>query len=113
MLRRSFFPLLAALALLAFVPNPALAKSLDEYRAEGVIAERFDGFVELRGGSAPAEARQIVEQVNAKRRQLYQERAQQQNVTLEAVGRVYAKQILESAPKGTYFKQENGAYVRK
>jgi uncharacterized protein YdbL (DUF1318 family) len=113
MLRRSLFPILAALALLAVLPGPALAKSLDQYRAEGVIAERFDGFVELRAQNAPAEAREIVSQVNAKRRQLYEQRAKEQNVSADAVGKVYAQQIVESAPAGTYFKQPSGAYTRK
>jgi uncharacterized protein YdbL (DUF1318 family) len=113
MLRRFVLPLFAALALMVALPAPSLAKSLDEYRAEGVIAERFDGFVEVRAQSAPAEAKQIVEQVNAKRRELYQQRAEQQNVSADAVGKVYAKQIVESAPAGTYFRQPDGSYVRK
>lgn len=111
--RRTLLALLTVLTLAAGLPGPAAAKNLDQYRAEGVIAERFDGYVELRAGDAPAEARRIVEDVNAKRREVYQQRAEQQNVPTEAVGKVYAKQILEKAPAGTYFKQPNGSYVRK
>jgi len=90
----------------------AMAASLDEYRAQGVIAERFDGFVEVRG-SGPADATALVNEVNAKRRALYGERAAAQGVSAEEVGKIYAAQILESAPVGTYFRKSDGSYVRK
>ncbi|MDX1710940.1 MAG: YdbL family protein [Rhodovibrionaceae bacterium] len=117
MFRRSF--LVAALGLTAFAASlltapggPAQAASLDELRAAGVIAERFDGLLEIRQGGN-AEARQIVQQVNAERTKIYQKRANEQGVSVDQVGRVYAKQILQKAPAGTYFKQENGSYVQK
>ncbi len=111
--RRAFTALIAVLVLAFALPGAALAQSLDSYRAEGVIAERFDGLVELRADNAPAAARQIVEDVNQKRRQIYESRAQEQGVPSEEVGKVYAKEILQKAPPGTYFKQPNGSYVRK
>lgn len=104
---------LALLALAALTAPPAAAASLDQYRAQGVIAERYDGLVEVRTSNAPAEARQLVDQVNQKRRQIYQSRASEQGVSAEQVGRVYATQIMEKAPPGTYFKKPDGSYVRK
>jgi hypothetical protein len=105
-------PVAAAASLLA-APRPALAGSLDSYRQQGVIAERFDGFVELRAGTGPAEAKQIVERVNAKRRDIYKTRAKREGVPLEAVGKLYAEEIWEQAPGGTYLKKPGGDYVRK
>lgn len=112
-LRRVVLACLAVLAVGIAIPGPGLAKTLDEYRAEGIIAERYDGLVELRVEDAPAEARRIVEEVNKKRRQIYEARAREQGVPAEEVGKVYAKEILQKAPPGTYFKQPNGSYVRK
>lgn len=111
--RRLFMRFLAGFALVAAAPTLVFAASLDEFRAQGVIAERYDGFVELRDSGASAEARQIVDQVNAERRQVYQRRASEQGVPQSEVAKVYAKQILQNAPAGTYFKQPNGSYVRK
>lgn len=111
--RRTVLALLAAFAVTVGLPGLAAAKNLDQYRAEGVIAERFDGFIELRGANAPAEAQQIVEDVNDKRRQVYERRAEEQNVSPASVGKVYAEQILQNAPKGTYFKRPDGSYVQK
>jgi hypothetical protein len=111
--RRSVLALFAVLVAAVALPNPADAQSLDQLRKDGVIAERFDGYVEIRADNPPARARQLVDQVNAKRREVYQKRAEEQNVSPSAVGKVYAEQILRNAPKGTYFKQPNGSYVRK
>lgn len=101
------------LALLLALPLAAAAQSLDAYRAQGVIAERFDGYVEVRADDAPAEARRLVQEVNAQRRELYQERARSQGVPAEEVGKVYAETIMERAPAGTYFRMPGGHYVRR
>jgi hypothetical protein len=114
--RRSLLAALAGLlfALASFGASaPAEAASLDELRKEGVIAERWDGYVEVRVSNPPAEAKRIVERVNGERRQVYQKRAEQQGVSPEAVAKVYAPKILEKAPVGTYFKKADGSYVRK
>ncbi len=113
LLRRHMLAALAAL-LLAGLTFPAGAEpSLDALRAEGVIAERYDGLVEIRVDDPPAGAKAVVEEINAKRREIYRERAEKQGVSQEAVGKVYAKQIVERAPEGTYFKQPDGSYVQK
>lgn len=106
------------LVLAALLAGPATAQggALDGYRAEGVIAERFDGYVEIRpaaAADAPAAARDLVEDVNAQRRALYERRAEESDVAVEAVGKLFATKIVESAPDGTYFRQAGGGYVRK
>jgi hypothetical protein len=111
--RRTVLALFAVLVAAVALPDPADAQGLDQFRKDGVIAERFDGYVEIRVDNPPAAARRLVDQVNAKRRDVYQTRAAEQNVSPTAVGKVYAEQILQRAPKGTYFKQPNGSYVRK
>ncbi|UEX79256.1 YdbL family protein [Sediminicurvatus halobius] len=107
LLRRLLFALLLAL------PLAAAAQSLDEFRAEGIIAERFDGYVEVRTDDAPAAARRLVEEVNAQRRELYRQRAESQGVPADEVGKVYAETIMERAPAGTYFRMPGGHYVRR
>ncbi|HUF87446.1 MAG TPA: DUF1318 domain-containing protein [Thermohalobaculum sp.] len=97
-------------------PASAQERALDSYRASGVIAERFDGYVEIRAPAAPiapAEARALVEEVNAKRRALYTRRAEESDVAVEQVGKLFATKIVETAPVGTFFLQPGGDYVRK
>ncbi len=88
---------------------PALAQSLDQLRASGAVGERFDGYAEaLQSGAAGT-----VNQVNAKRSQIYADRAASEGVSPDQIGRVYAKQILAKAPPGTKFLQDNGAWITK
>ncbi len=109
-----FVVLTVAFAALCAAPGPARADArLDAYRANGVIAERFDGYVEIRDSNAPSEARAFVEDVNARRRALYSQRADESNVPVEEVGKVFANKIVETAPPGTYFRQPSGDYARK
>jgi uncharacterized protein YdbL (DUF1318 family) len=106
---RLFFYALAIVLAGAAVQAPASAQSLDALRASGAVGERFDGYLQARNSSAQA----FVNQVNAKRRQIYQQRAKAQNVPANQVGMVYAQQILKDAPKGTWFLQPNGKWVQK
>ena len=109
-----FIVLTVAFAVLWTVPGPAWAGAkLDAYRADGVIAERYDGYVEIRASSAPGDARALVADVNAKRRALYTQRAGESNVPVAEVGKVFANKIAGSAPSGTYFRQPGGGYVRR
>ena len=108
------FALTVAFAALFAVPDPAQAGArLDAFRADGVIAERFDGYVEIRDSNAPGEARSLVADVNAKRRALYTQRASESNVPVAEVGKVFANKIADTAPSGTYFRRPSGDYVRR
>ena len=83
--RLSLFATLALIMTLAVAP--ASAQSLDQLRKSGAVGERFDGLAVAREGSS---ARAIVNQVNAKRQQIYKKRANQQGISVDQVGRVYA-----------------------
>ena len=91
--------------------GPVQAASLDELRASGAVGERYDGFTVVRN-NVPGAA-ELVAQVNAQRRQIYQQRAAQQNTSVAAVGAVYASQIFASTPAGTWFLSSNGQWRQK
>lgn len=103
----------AALVLLLLVfalwAPPAAAQSLDALRASGAVGERYDGYAEARQSSAAA----TVQQVNAKRQQIYKKRAAEQGISAAQVGRIYAREIMGKAPSGTFFLNENGSWTRK
>lgn len=116
MLRRSFaraVVVLAGLVLALGLAPTVWAQSLDELRAQGVVAERYDGLLEVRVDDPPEGAEALVQRVNAERRQIYRKRAASEGVPAEEVGKVYAKQILGKAPEGTYFRKPDGSYTRK
>ena len=112
MLRRNFSRALVMAAVvlaLGLSAPPVLAQSLDELRASGAVGERYDGYAQALQSSAAG----VVEQVNAKRRQIYAQRASQEGVSTDQIGRVYARQIFAKAPQGTKFLQENGSWITK
>ncbi len=91
----------------------AQGRALDGPRAEGQVAERFDGYAMVRAGGAPAEIHNLVKRVNAQRRAVYRRQAASRGVSENAVGRIYAKEIFGAAPGGTWFLQQSGKWVRK
>lgn len=104
--------LLAALVLvLAFPLGAAQAQSLDTLRASGAVGEKYDGYAVVRDAAAGAGA--VVDDVNAKRRQIYAQRAAEQGVPVDQVGRVYAEEILRKAKTGWWFLSESGAWSQK
>ncbi len=112
MLRRKFvraMVLAATVVILGLSAPPALAQSLDQLRASGAVGERYDGYAQaLQSGAAG-----VVQQVNAKRRQIYQQTADKEGTSIDQIGRVYARQIFAKAPPGTKLLQENGSWVTK
>jgi len=103
--------LLLCLALLAPL-NTAHARPLDAPRSAGLVGERYDGYCVVRG-NAPADIVALVNQTNAERKALYMERAKNEGVAVEAIGKIYAAEIVKSAPANTWFLSESGAWKQK
>ena len=114
--RRWFVRLIGA-GLLVFALVPAAsaqspARLLDAPRAAGTVGERYDGYAVVRGAPTPGIS-SLVEQVNADRRALYAQRAATDGAPVEAIGKIYAAEIIKSAPKGTWFLSESGQWTQK
>ena len=102
--------IIVGLALALLLPAiPALAGKLEDLRAAGIVGERFDGFAELRKKGA-SDAKKFVDQLNAKRRKIYEKDAAKGGATVQDVGQIYAKKIIGKAAKGTWFKNANGQW---
>ena len=113
--RFALFGLLALVlsAFAATAPARADDAQLNSLRTQGVIAERFDGYVMVKDNSTGATAQSVVDRVNAERRAIYEARAKAQGVTASEVGQVYAGQIIQKAPKGTWFLAADGSWTQK
>jgi len=114
LLRRRVVVLLLTGAAAAVVAAGARAQSrlLDAPRAAGTVGERYDGFATVRG-AAPPDVAALVARVNAERRTVYAERAQTDKVSVDAVGKIYAAEIMKSAPPKTWFLSESGQWTQK
>lgn len=106
---------LAGVGLLAagpFAGAKAQSRMLDLPRAAGTVGERYDGFAAARGAASPDVAA-LVDGVNAERRAVYALRARSDNVSIDAVGRIYALEIMRSAPSKTWLLSESGQWTQK
>ena len=109
--KRPYFVRLLLAALLGLFSTTMVteAQQLDQQRQSGALGERFDGFVVAREEAARA----LASKVNAERSSLYEQRAAKQGVSVDKVGKIYAKKIFEQAPAGTWFLTETGSWIRK
>lgn len=96
------------LILTALAATPVRADSLENLRASGAIGESYNGYVVAREPGARAEA----DEINAKRRVIYQEKATAQGVDINQVAKVYAAEIIRTVPPGTWI-QTNGQWKKK
>lgn len=103
---------LAVLTLLA-VPALAAAGPLEDLRKSGAVGERFDGYVVIRDKEPSTELKQAVDEINQKRKAIYEKRAAEEGVPVEQVGRVYASKIVAEAPAGTWFLGEDEVWKQK
>jgi uncharacterized protein len=106
---------LAALLLcLAFPIGAAHADPLDDARAAGLIGERPDGYVDLVDPNAPASVQDLVSQINAQRRKVYQQLAGEKGVPAEEVAALAAeKTIAQKLKPGMYYMNSSGQWVQK
>lgn len=111
------FALLLFAICFALVLSSATAFSqgrpLDAPRASGIVGERFDGYAVVRDPNASADIKALVANVNDQRRKLYEQRAAEQGTTVDSVGKIYASQIIDAAPPGTWSVRQDGTEVRK
>ncbi|HEY9568162.1 MAG TPA: YdbL family protein [Thalassobaculum sp.] len=112
--RRSMVAGLVALATVAVLGvTPALALDLDGAKAQGWIGERRDGYVGLADAAASAEARGLVDQVNAERRAAYESVARQNGVPREQVEALAGQKLIGRAAGGTFVMDAAGRWIRK
>jgi uncharacterized protein YdbL (DUF1318 family) len=108
--------LCSAALLVALLGLPGVARAqarlLDAPRAAGTVGERFDGYAVARGSVSPDIAA-LIDKVNKERRAVYATRAASENVPIEAIGKIYAAEIMKSAPAGTWFLSESGQWAQK
>jgi len=101
--------LAAALLVLPLPSGPVAAQTLDELRAAGKVGERYDGYAVARDPNTA----DMVKDINAKRREIYEAQAKKQGVPASQVGAVYAGELWQKVPAGTWFLTADGEWRKK
>lgn len=102
---------LAWLAL--FLVGPVLAITLQEAKDQGLVGEQRDGYVGLVTGTAAAEVRDLVREVNEERRRRYEQIARDNGISVEQVAALAWERAVQATRPGHYVQDENGRWVRK
>ena len=90
---------------------PALALSLDEAKAKGLVGERTNGYL---GAVSPSqtEAQALVDDVNQKRRQAYEEIAKRNRTNVQAVETLAGEKAIQNTKPGNFIEGPGG-WVKK
>jgi len=86
---------------------------LTQPKADGLIGEQVNGYIGLVAEDVPANVRQLVKEVNARRKAGYQEIATKQGASLEDVERVGGNTAIEKTLPGNYVRDANGVWRKK
>lgn len=97
-----------AVATTAFAQSPIV----DEARAQGVVGERYDGYMGL-AAPATAAVRNAVAAVNIKRRALYSDLAAKKGVSPQEVGLTAGCQLLARLTVGEAYLLSDGKWRRR
>jgi uncharacterized protein len=95
------------------VATPAFAGALDEAKSSGYVGERPDGYLGVVDPGAPASARQLADDINAKRHAHYANIANKTGSTVRAVGILAGEKLIANAPPGTFYMDAAGRWQRK
>jgi uncharacterized protein YdbL (DUF1318 family) len=86
---------------------------LTQPKADGLIGEQVNGYIGLVRQDVPADIKQLVNEVNAKRKAGYQSIAAKQGTSLESVELVGGNKAIEKTLSGNYVRDASGAWQKK
>lgn len=97
----------------ACLPQTAWAIDLDAAKTQGLVGEQPNGYLDVVKPDSAAEVRVLVTDINAKRRQKYQEIAGKNQTSLQVVEALAGKTAIDKTPPGQFVKSPSGAWVIK
>jgi len=95
---------------LLLICQPAIALDLQTAKAQGLVGETATGY--LAPVKSTPEVKKLVNDINAKRKQHYQQIAQRNKAQLNAVEQLAGKKAIEKTPPGQ-FVNINGSWQKK
>ena len=105
--------LLLSILLASFlVSTPAFALTLDQARQQGLVGEATNGLLVLRDNNH-AQARNLVNSINAERTQAFKTGASNAGVALEVFQIRAGERIRQQLPSGVWYQDANGQWHKK
>ncbi|AZZ90576.1 DUF1318 domain-containing protein [Hahella sp. KA22] len=94
-----------------FVSMPAWALDLDEAKAKGLVGEQADGY--LGAVKSGAEVNALVSETNDKRSKKYAKIAAERGISVDEVGKLAGKLLIEKAGPKDYVKGSGGWVMKE
>ena len=101
-----------ALATPAFADLASDKAAVDAAKAAGTVGEQADGYLGI-VSSADGGVTAAVNEINAGRRQVYNQTATKSGVTPDAAGQATGAQLIAKTPAGQYIKPLGGSWTKK
>ena len=111
-LRKLAFGAVSAAVAATLLASPASAQRDHAYaaaRANGTVGEQIDGYLGIVGDETPA-LRDLVNDINIKRRAVYTQRAQSNQATLEAYATTAGCQAIARTVPGEKYQAPDGTW---
>ncbi len=99
----------------AFTSLPMRAEPvLEDVKSAGLVGERYDGYLGLVSAEkAPNDVRQLVADVNARRREVYTKMSLSTGKSLTMISGLTAQKQYELAQSGVFFMDAAGRWYQK
>ena len=98
---------------LLWMPVPSWGLTLEEAKTQGIVGERPNGYLGVVRPGASADVQALVNDVNQKRRQTYEDIARRHTTSLEAVEMLAGKTAIENTKPGNFIQLPAGQWVKK
>ncbi len=86
---------------------------IEAAQQQGVVGERIDGYLGIVSGNVDPALMRKVNEINNKRRALFDQKAQETGTATAQVARISGEKQVERAAKGEYVMRDDGAWTRK
>lgn len=94
-------------------PAAAGDPQIEEAQRQGVVGERIDGYLGVVSGNVDPALMRKLNEINNKRRALYDATAQRTGTTTAQVARVTGEKQIAAAAAGEYIMGADGRWVQK
>ena len=96
-----------------WLPLPSWGLTLEEAKTQGVVGEQPNGYLGVVQPGASAEVQALVNDVNQKRRHMYEDIARRNSTKLEAVEMLAGKTAIDNTRPGNFIRSSSGQWVKK
>jgi uncharacterized protein YdbL (DUF1318 family) len=96
-----------------WLPLPSWGLTLEVAKTQGVVGEQPNGYLGVVQPGASAEVQALVNDVNQKRRHMYEDIARRNSTKLEAVELLAGKTAIDNTRPGNFVRSPSGQWVKK